>query len=81
MIKEKTHPRKRIIDLTGPEGNAFILIGIANNIYTQLGVEHFKLLHGILSWEEIKDQLTSGDYENLIQTFDKYFGSIIDLER
>jgi hypothetical protein len=25
--------------------------------------------------------MTSGDYENLIQVFDKYFGKIVDLER
>jgi hypothetical protein len=25
--------------------------------------------------------MTSGDYENLVQTFDKYFGSFVILER
>ena len=31
--------------------------------------------------DEILDEMRSDDYEHLIQTFDKYFGMIIDLER
>ena len=31
--------------------------------------------------DEIIDEMRSDDYEHLIQTFDKYFGMIIDLER
>lgn len=80
MIKDKLK-RKPTIDLTGPQGNAFFLLANAKTLYNQIGQEHFKLLHGILDWEEISNQMKSGDYENLIQVFDKYFGSFIDLER
>ncbi len=60
-----------IIDLTGPDGNAFALLGFAKNFANQLGLEFSK----------ISDEMTSGDYENLIQVFDKYFGSFVILER
>jgi len=60
-----------IIDLTGPDGNAFALLGFAKNFSKQLG----------LNFNKIMNEMTSGDYENLIQTFDKYFGSFVILER
>jgi len=60
-----------IIDLTGPDGNAFALLGFAKNFANQLGLEFSK----------INDEMTSGDYENLIEVFDKYFGSFVILER
>tara|TARA_Y100001963_G_C6587436_1_gene356392 strand:+ start:273 stop:497 length:225 start_codon:yes stop_codon:yes gene_type:complete len=72
-IKKKTY-KKRTIDLTGPDGNAYFLLGTANSLCKQLGFEDDVK-------QKISDEMTSGDYENLIETFDKYFGSIIDLER
>ena len=57
------------IDLTGPQGNAFYLLGTANNLAKQLG----------LNGKEIMEEMKSGDYENLIQVFDKNFGSIVTL--
>lgn len=60
-----------IIDLTGPDGNAFALLGFAKNFANQLGLEFSK----------ISDEMTSGDYKNLIEVFDKYFGSFVILER
>lgn len=67
----KKEQKRRVIDLTGPDGNAFYLLGTASKWSKQLGLDSDKVL------EEMK----SGDYENLIQVFDKYFGSICDLER
>ena len=34
-----------------------------------------------LDKDSVLSEMQSSDYENTIQTFDKYFGSIIDLER
>jgi hypothetical protein len=31
--------------------------------------------------QSILDEMTSGDYENLIQVFDREFGSVVILER
>tara|TARA_B100000287_G_scaffold357230_1_gene348417 strand:- start:31 stop:255 length:225 start_codon:yes stop_codon:yes gene_type:complete len=67
-------PRKQVIDLTGPQGNAYFLLGTANNLCKQLDLDDD-------TKQKISDEMTSGDYEHLIKTFDKYFGMIIDLER
>ena len=59
------------IDLTGPQGNAFYLLGTAKNLASQLG----------LDGNQIMEEMKSGDYENLLQVFDKNFGSIVTLYR
>lgn len=70
MIREKQQ-REIVIDLTGPDGNAFALMGHARNFAKQLGKDG----------NAIVKEMMSGDYENLIQVFDKNFGSIVTLER
>jgi len=59
------------IDLTGPQGNSFYLLGTAKNLAKQLG----------LDGNEIMKEMMSGDYENLLQVFDENFGSIVTLYR
>jgi len=59
------------IDLTGPEGNAFILIGKALALSKQLG----------LDGKAIQTEMMDGDYENLIKVFDKHFGHFVTLYR
>jgi len=71
MIREKQPKREIIIDLTGPDGNAFVLIGKAMSFARQLG----------LDGNSIKQEMMSGDYENLLQVFDKNFGHFVILER
>jgi len=71
MIRKKTHDRERIIDLSGPDGNAYALMGYATNYAKQLGLDP----------KPIIADMTSGDYENLISVFDKHFGSFVTLER
>ena len=70
-IVSKDTTKKRVIDLTGPDGNAFVLLGIAKGLCKQLEIED----------DIILDDMKSGDYEHLITTFDNYFGELIDLER
>jgi len=60
-----------VIDLTGPDGNAFALMGYATRFARQLG----------LDGSVITKEMRSGDYENLLQVFDKYFGDFVILER
>jgi hypothetical protein len=68
----KKRPASKIqIDLSGPQGNAFYLLGIAKQLAKQLEFDY----------SEIKAEMTSGDYENLIQVFDSYFGSFVNLYR
>jgi hypothetical protein len=73
MIKsiEEKRMGKVEIDLTGPDGNAFVLIGLASKWSKQLGLDSKK----------IQEEMTSGDYENLINTIEKYFGQSVILYR
>tara|TARA_Y100001970_G_scaffold62767_1_gene80251 strand:- start:103 stop:336 length:234 start_codon:yes stop_codon:yes gene_type:complete len=70
---ERLH-KKLEIDLTGPEGNAFVLIGYARNFCRQLGYNKLKT-------ERIIDEMTLTDYEGLLYTFDREFGSFVTLWR
>jgi hypothetical protein len=71
MIKSKSKKSGIEIDLTGPNGNAFYLIGTANNLAKQLGMDKAK----------IQTEMMSGDYENLVKVFDKHFGHFVTLYR
>lgn len=73
MIKSKLEmDHKSVeIDLTGPEGNAFFLLGRAKNYAKQLGIDP----------DQVYNEMTSGDYENLIEVFDEYFGEYVTLYR
>jgi len=71
MFRDKTVAREIVIDLTGPDGNAFALMGYANRFAKQLK----------LPSEKITSEMMKGDYEHLLQTFDKYFGDYVILER
>ena len=68
--KQKTYG-PIVIDLTGPDGNAFVLLGYAKQFAKQLE----------LDGDKIVDEMTQSDYEHLVETFDKYFGEFIILER
>ena len=67
-------PRKQVIDLTGPQGNAFYLLGTAMKLCKQIGFSE-------LATQGILEDLQNSDYEYLITRFDYYFGDVIDLER
>ena len=71
MIKKKPTNRNLEIDLTGPQGNAFFLIGTARNLAKQLGKDS----------KQITNRTMSGHYENLLKIFDEEFGSIVTLYR
>lgn len=61
----------RVIDLSGSQGNAFFLLGLAKNLAKQLELDPAPIL------KEMKES----DYENLIKVFDMHFGSIYTLVR
>jgi hypothetical protein len=72
MIVEKpTTPRMMEIDLNGPQGNAFFLLGTATRFARQLGMNEYEVLN----------EMKSGDYENLLEVFDKYFGDFVIMYR
>jgi len=71
MFRPKKNETYKIIDLTGPEGNAAILMGYA--------MQYARMLD--MNADEIIKEMKSGDYENLLNVFDSYFGSFVILER
>lgn len=68
---KKLDGKKRKIDLRGPDGNAYVLLGIASDFYKQMGKD----------FEPLQAEMTSGDYENLLKVFDREFGEYVDLYR
>jgi hypothetical protein len=60
---------KKVIDLNGPQGNAFYLMGAARNLATQIGLDGSAVIK----------EMMSGDYVNVVATFEHYFGSIMYL--
>jgi len=71
-IKKKTERKGKIeIDLTGPQGNAYYLLGQAHSLSDELDKD----------WEDIKKRMTSGDYENLIDVMEKEFGAYVTMYR
>ena len=71
VFRKKKVSKQIVIDLTGPEGNAYVLLGYASRLAKQLG----------LNPEEIRKEMISSDYENLLKVFDKNFGEYVILER
>jgi len=72
MIRDKQQQTGPIvIDLTGPDGNAFALMGLAKKLAKRLGLDS----------EIIINDMKSGDYENLLEVFDGNFGDYVILER
>tara|TARA_R110000851_G_scaffold50687_3_gene120984 strand:- start:1712 stop:1954 length:243 start_codon:yes stop_codon:yes gene_type:complete len=69
----KTAPfKKPIIDISGPKGNAFYLLGVAQKYAKQFDWESADI-------ESMLDDLKSKDYKYLVETFDEYFGEVVDL--
>ena len=74
MIVKKQETKGIEIDLTGPQGNAYFLMGTASKLGRQLGWDRDEI-------EILLRQMRRSDYENLVNTFDKYFGDFVTLYR
>ena len=59
----------RTIDIDGPAGNAHCLMGIARLWAKQMGLDSDKVI----------EEMSSGNYINLIKVFDKYFSGVVTL--
>jgi len=73
MIKDKKELESRgiEIDLTGPEGNAFILLGYVKKWCKQLNRD----------FKPIQTEMMSGDYDNLVDVIEREFGDVITFYR
>ena len=72
MIRDKKLNKEIVIDLTGPQGNAFYLLGYAQKLAKQLDFED---VDGLLA------DMQAGDYNHLVKVFDEHFGDFIILEK
>jgi len=70
MIKSKKETGIEI-DLTGSDGNAFFLLGTAGRLAKQLGLDS----------KAIQTEMMGGNYEHLVNTFDRHFGHFVTLYR
>ena len=73
MIKSKEEILSRGLELdtTGPDGNAFVVLGMAGSLAKELGLDK----------SEIQNEMTAGDYEHLIDVFEKHFGDYVTIYR
>lgn len=67
LTKKNGNDPRILIDLSTPAGNAFNIIKHAKKLSLQLH----------LNWNAIYEELTAGDYNNLIKVFEKHFGDFI----
>jgi hypothetical protein len=60
------------IDISGPQGNAFAIMSVAECIGRQLNRPEDEI-------RKINDKMMSGDYTNVLRVFHREYGSIVDL--
>ena len=60
---------KRIIDLTGPDGNAPVLLRYAKKLAKESNKDY----------QNIRFEMMASNYMNLVKVFDREFGSIVTL--
>jgi hypothetical protein len=61
----------RVIDLKGPQGNAFALMATAKDFLRQMKRRD--------EFDAMRTEMLSGDYNNLIGIFEKNFGEYVTL--
>ena len=71
---EKPTPARLEIDLTGPDGNAWVLMKWAEVLGYQLGYSHNRVA-------AIRQVMMMGDYDGLVKVFDREFGHFVTLWR
>jgi len=72
MVIKARRPGSRMeIDLSGPDGNAFVLLGTARKLAKQLGRDD----------KPIIAEMMSGKYDHLVEVFDREFGEYVTLYR
>ena len=68
--KDKKKEKRIEIDLTGSQGNAYALLGLARQLAKQLGKSEKEIM-GIMM------RMKSGDYDNLLKVFEEEFGEYV----
>ena len=63
--------RGRVIDLQGPQGNAFALMAIADDFLRQMKRRD--------EFNAMRTEMMSGDYDNLLRIFEENFSDYVEL--
>jgi len=58
-----TKKKKPVLKIIGTDGNAFAILGKAQRVAKQNGMD----------WDKIRTEATSGNYDNLLCVMMKYF--------
>jgi hypothetical protein len=75
MIKPKDEMNLDVeIDLTGPDGNAFVLMGYAKNWARELEYEKEEI-------DAMIADMKSSDYEHLLSVLEQHFGEYVTFYR
>lgn len=61
-----------VVRLSGPEGNAFALMGLVKTWGKQLGLSPAEI-------DVILTEMKSNDYDHLVHVFAKNFGCVVDI--
>lgn len=68
----KNNKLHRYLDLTGPDGNAYYLLGYAKSLGEQIGLSEEEI-------SKVLNDMRSSDYEHLIKVFDDQFNKLVTL--
>jgi hypothetical protein len=69
MIRKRRPEEPTIINLDGPDGNAYVLMSILSRSFKMSGLDPKNAL----------EEMRSGDYPNLLRVFDRYCGGTFTL--
>lgn len=69
MIPKTTTMRTIDIHLRGPQGNAFFLLGIAQMLSNEHGMDTARIV----------EDMQSSDYKNLLKVFKEHFDSFVTI--
>ena len=70
LSRDQLENRKVEIDLKSPQGNAFYILGLVETLGKQINLP--KEIR-----KDIREVMMSGSYEDLINTFDIWFGDYV----
>ena len=63
-----------IVDLSGPQGNAYALMGVARSIGRELNRPYNEI-------KEVETKMMSGDYDNLVKVLFLEYGEFIQFKK
>ena len=70
IIKNENYATSAVIDLDGPDGNPFALMGYVSKFGRQLGWTTKQI-------DECIEKMTSGDYANLVKTMNDKLNDVV----